>query len=156
MSPPYLIFFCCIGTTRLEHSKNMQVACRPPYNLQKFEKGSEKVQKSDKTKTLTNADIEKMLKRFSDLDSDIGRLGLGLIEELKFARKTLKKLKTNINKNGVVVEMDQGKYKIDRTNPALTTYNTLIKNYQSLSSQIYTMLSNLDPSEDDDFDSDDL
>lgn len=114
------------------------------------------MERTEKAKNITLADIERIRKRFADLDSDVGTLGLGLIEELKFSLKTLKKLKVNINKNGVVVKMDQGKYEIDRTNPALTTYNTLIKNYQSLSKQIYDMLAELDPIDEDDFDSDDL
>jgi len=112
--------------------------------------------KDEKVKNLTLNDIEKLRKRFADLDSDVGTLGLGLVDELKFTFRTLKKLKTNINKNGVVVKMDQGKYEIDRTNPALTTYNTLIKNYQTLSKQINDMLDQAESSDPDDFDNDEL
>lgn len=112
--------------------------------------------KDEKVKNLTLNDIEKLRKRFADLDSDVGTLGLGLVDELKFTFRTLKKLKTNINKNGVVVKMDQGKYEIDRTNPALTTYNTLIKNYQNLSKQINYMLDQAESSDPDDFDNDEL
>lgn len=112
--------------------------------------------KDEKTKNLTLADMDNMRKRFADLDSDVGTLGLGLVDELKFIFRTLKKLKSNINKNGVVVKMDQGKYKIDRTNPALTTYNNLIKNYQNLSKQINDMLNQNELSDSDDFENDDL
>ena len=128
----------------------------PPMFCEMFRKEVKRLERTEKAKNITLADIERIRKRFADLDSDVGTLGLGLIEELKFSLKTLKKLKVNINKNGVVVKMDQGKYEIDRTNPALTTYNTLIKNYQSLSKQIYDMLAELDPIDEDDFDSDDL
>lgn len=114
------------------------------------------MEKKEKSKNLSFADVERLKKRFSDLDTDFGYIGLGLCEELKFSLKTLKKLKQNINKNGVVVKMDQGKYEIDRANPALTQYNTLMKNYQSLSKQICEMLNQLETTEEDEFDSDDL
>lgn len=133
----------------------MQVMCRPPSTL-KNENGCDNMTKKEKVKNLTLNDIEKLRKRFADLDSDVGTLGLCLVDELKFTFRTLKKLKTNINKNGVVVKMDQGKYEIDRTNPALTTYNTLIKNYQTLSKQINDMLDQAESSDPDDFDNDEL
>lgn len=110
----------------------------------------------EKNKVLTLADIDRMRRKFADLDSDVGSIGLGLVDELKFIFRTLKKLKTNINKNGVVIKMDQGKYKIDRTNPALTTYNVLIKNYQTLSKQINDMLNQNELIDSDDFENDDL
>ena len=130
--------------------------CRPPIFGKKLRKEVKIMEKKEKSKNLSFADVERLKKRFSDLDTDFGYIGLGLCEELKFSLKTLKKLKQNINKNGVVVKMDQGKYEIDRANPALTQYNTLMKNYQSLSKQICEMLNQLETTEEDEFDSDDL
>ena len=69
--------------------------------------------------------------------------------------KTLKKLKKDIDKKGVVVTMCQGSYSIDRTNPSLPTYNSTIKNFTSTSKQLFDMLPKSD-SDDDDFDNDNL
>ncbi len=89
---------------------------------------------------ISNKDIEKLEKCFKMLDNDAGSLGLALVEELKFSRQTIKKLKKEIKANGVVVDMPQGNYSIRRSNPALTSYNALIKNYQSLIKQVFEML----------------
>ncbi|MBQ2408214.1 MAG: hypothetical protein II309_02160, partial [Bacilli bacterium] len=72
-----------------------------------------------------------------------------------YMNDTLEKLKERIDEKGVVTEMCQGSYSIDRTNPALQTYNALIKNYTSTSKQLFEMLPNNDD-EIDNFDSDDL
>ena len=69
--------------------------------------------------------------------------------------ETLENLKSNIDEKGVVVEMCQGNYSIDRANPALQTYNALIKNYTSTSKQLFEMLPN-DSAMEDTFDDDEL
>lgn len=112
--------------------------------------------KSEKVKKLTNEDIRKIENLFSEMDSERSSLGLALTEELKFTLQTLRKLKSNIRKEGVVVDMPQGNYSIKRANPALQTYNVLIKNYQSLVKAIMEMLPTNDTNDGDDFDSDDL
>ena len=112
--------------------------------------------KDDKVKKITNEDIKKIEKIFSAMESESSSLGLALVEELKFTIQTLRKLKTNIRKNGVVVDMPQGNYSIQRANPALQTYNVLIKNYQSLVKAIMDMLPATDNPDNDEFDSDDL
>lgn len=113
------------------------------------------MQNDEKIKKLSLNDIKKIEKIFSDLDNEVGSLGLALVEELKFSLQTLKKLKYNIKQDGVVVEMQQGDYFIKRANPALQSYNTLIKNYQSLVKAIIEMLPE-EPTDCDDFDNDDL
>lgn len=120
-------------------------------------KSSKKSQSSTKIKELTQKEIKKIEKIFSDMDSEMGSLGLSLLNELSFTLQTLKKLKADVRKNGVIVDMDQGKYKIQRTNPALQSYNTLIKNYQSIVKAIMDMLPLAENGADiDEFDSDDL
>ena len=42
---------------------------------------------------ISNKDIEKLEKCFKMLDNDADSLGLALVEELKFSRQTIKKLK---------------------------------------------------------------
>lgn len=113
------------------------------------------MEKAEKVKKLSLKDIQRIQKLFSDTDSERNSLGLALLEELKFTLQTLKKLKADIRKNGVVVEMPQGNYSIKRANPALQSYNVLIKNYQSLVKSIMDMLPQETPDLDD-FDNDDL
>ena len=48
--------------------------------------------------------------------------------------------------------MCQGAYSIDRENPALRSYNTSIKNYQSLIKQITELLPKDEKSIEDEFD----
>jgi hypothetical protein len=55
-------------------------------------------------------------------------------------RATLFDLKLEIDSKGPVVEMMQGTYSIDRQNPALQGYNTMIKNYKEIIKQLITML----------------
>lgn len=93
---------------------------------------------------------------FNEMDNEKGMLGLALIKEAEFMKITLTKLKREMNK-GVVTEMSQGKYSIDRANPALTQYNAMIKNYQSTIKQINDLLPKDTPEGAyDPFDQDDL
>lgn len=85
-------------------------------------------------------DLKSIKNTFIKMNSDKCNLGLSLLEEAEFMKKTLKKLKREIQKNGVVTEMNQGKYSIDRANPALSQYNSLIKNYNSTIKQITDLL----------------
>ncbi len=93
---------------------------------------------------------------FNEMSNEKGMLGLALIKELEFMRKTLTKLKKEISDDGVVTEMSQGKYSIDRANPALTQYNSMIKNYQSTVKQINDLLPKDSIDNYDDFDNDEL
>ena len=107
----------------------------------------------DKIKSINFKNTKKL---FNEMNNEKGMLGLALIKELEFMKKTLNKLKKELTEKGVVTEMSQGKYSIDRANPALTQYNSMIKNYQSTIKQINDLL----PSESldgyDDFDNDEL
>ena len=64
-------------------------------------------------------------------------------------------LKKEIKDKGVVVDMCQGEYSIQRTNPALNQYNTTIKNYTGCIKQLNDLLPN-DSIDDDMFDPDEL
>lgn len=89
------------------------------------------------------------------LDDDKKPICLGLLKEVMFMNNTLEKLKKDIKKNGVTTIMCQGKYDIERTNPSLQSYNSLIKNFTSTSKQLFDMLPK-DNDGIDDFDDDDL
>ena len=90
------------------------------------------------------------------MGTDKAKLGLSLIEEAEFMKKTLVQLKKKIKAEGVVTSMCQGKYDIDRANPALSQYNMLIKNYQSCINNVANLLPKDDVVNEDTFDDDDL
>ena len=92
----------------------------------------------------------------NEMPEDKSMLGLALIKELEFMKKTMAKLKSEITKNGVVTQMDQGKYFIDRANPAITQYNAMIKNYNSTIKQVYELIPKELSDNFDDFDNDEL
>ena len=100
--------------------------------------------------------FKNLKKLFNEMDNEKGMLGLALIKELEFMKKTLNKLKKELVEKGVVTEMSQGKYSIDRANPALTQYNSMIKNYQSTVKQINDLLPKDSLDGNDDFDNDEL
>ncbi len=106
----------------------------------------------DKIKPINFKNLKKL---FNEMNNEKGMLGLALIKELEFMKKTLNKLKRELTNKGVVTEMSQGRYSIERANPALTQYNSMIKNYQSTVKQINDLLPK-DSIDDDDFDNDDL
>ena len=101
-------------------------------------------------------DINSIKDTFQDMGTDKSKLGLALIEEAKFMKTTLTKLKKKIKNDGVVTNMCQGKYDIERANPALSQYNMLIKNYQSCINNIVNLLPKDEYSAEDNFDDDDL
>ena len=65
--------------------------------------------------------------------------------------QTLSKLQAKIEKDGVVTEMCQGSYSIERENPALKSYTSLIKNFSSIMKQITDLLPKEEKTEDDAF-----
>lgn len=102
----------------------------------------------------TNLDIKQLKNVFEKQDDNKSKLALSLLDKASFLEETLKKLKEIIEEEGVITEMCQGAYIIDRENPALKGYNTTIKNYSSVIKQITDMLPNNDEEpKDDGFDS---
>ena len=90
-------------------------------------------------------------------NAEVKELGLSLINELEFMNATLTNLKKEIEDKGVVVVMPQGKYDIERANPAIASYNTMVKNYNSTIKQLYELLnSNTVIESTDNFEDDDL
>ena len=109
-----------------------------------------------KKKALAYEELKKLKDTFKEMDNDKSKLALSLLDEAYFCGDTLKKLKEKVEKDGVVTEMCQGNYNIDRENPALKSYNTTIKNYQALIKQITDLLPNQNTNNGDDFDGDNL
>lgn len=108
--------------------------------------------------TTSHRRLMKLKETFEKEKSNQSKLAMTLIDEAIFCEKTLKRLKTKTNKEGPITEMCQGKYSIERENPALKSYNTTIKNYQNLLKQISELLpieieeNNKDNNQEDDFD----
>lgn len=67
-------------------------------------------------------------------------LAKSLYKEIDFMQDTLDNLKAEVVKNGVITKMEQGSYTIDRANPSLQQYNTLIKNYANCIKQLQEIL----------------
>ena len=89
------------------------------------------------------------------MNNDKKELCISLLNEIKFMYQTLNELKNKVNELGVITKMCQGKYDIERANPALNQYNTLVKNYSSCIKQLNDLL----PDEDStiiEFDPDDV
>ena len=95
----------------------------------------------------------KDLNKLNDIFSQNGNiLALSLLDKAKFMETTLQQLQEKVTEGGVVTKMCQGKYDIDRANPALQAYNVTIKNYTSVIKQLNDMLPKTD-NRVDDFDS---
>ncbi|MFJ8268522.1 hypothetical protein [Peribacillus asahii] len=87
--------------------------------------------------------IKKEIKRLNDLFKDLEEnkksASEGLIQEAAFMRATLADLKEDINKNGVIDEMEQGDYSILRESPAVKTYNTMIQRYTTVMKELLSL-----------------
>ena len=78
---------------------------------------------------------------------------MSLLDKAEFMEDTLEELQIKVKLDGVVTEMCQGDYTIERENPALKSYNTTIKNYSSVVKQINDMLPIENKPQDDGFES---
>lgn len=106
-----------------------------------MEKNVKKKVAKEKNKSVRiNFNLKIVRDTLEKMNSEKSKLGLDLLEEAVFMKSTLGKLKQRILLDGVVTDMCQGNYSIDRANPALAQYNTLIKNYQNCIKQILELL----------------
>ena len=85
-------------------------------------------------------DLNSIKDTIDTLDNDHKVLCGRLLDEIMFMQVTLDDLKKVVGEKGVVTKMCQGKYDIERANPALNQYNTLIKNYSSCIKQLNELL----------------
>ena len=106
-------------------------------------------------KKMKEIDLKSIEETIDTLDNDTKVLCSGLLNELIFMQTTLDDLKKEVMDRGVVTKMCQGKYDIDRANPALNQYNTLIKNYSSCIKQLNDLLPK-NNEQDEGFEDDDL
>ena len=96
----------------------------------------------------SKTELKEIRKLFEAEDTSKNKLGLSLVDKAIFMEETLGKLQAKIEENGVVTEMCQGTYTIERENPALKSYTSLIKNYNSIIKQIYDLLPSEEPKTD--------
>ncbi len=96
--------------------------------------------KKKETKKAEEIDLDSLRKTFEARTDDKSKLALDLLKRAEFMRTTLVALENKVKEDGVVTEMSQGSYSIDRENPALRSYNTTIKNYTSVIKQIVDLL----------------
>ena len=80
------------------------------------------------------------MKIFKDIDKNKKLSAKGLIEEAAYMKSTLKELKSFIDENGAIDEMQQGSYTILRENPALKSYNTMIQRYTTVIKELINLL----------------
>ena len=85
-------------------------------------------------------DLKLLKKVFENQNDDRSKLALALLDKVVFLEDTLAKLQERIDEQGVVTEMCQGNYNIDRANPALQAYNVTMKNYTSAIKQLNDLL----------------
>lgn len=84
--------------------------------------------------------IKELKTVFEKINDNRSKLALSLLDKAEFMEDTLQQLQEKIKKDGVVTSMCQGKYDIDRANPALQAYNVTIKNYTSVIKQLVDLL----------------
>lgn len=78
-----------------------------------------------------NKEIKRLTSIIEELDENKKALAVGPIEDLAFMRATMENLKDIVKKEGVIDEMEQGGYTIQRTHPALKSYNDMVSKYNS-------------------------
>ena len=109
----------------------------------------------DFLKEIKKVDYNSIKDSIENLPKDNQELCNNILNELIFMEETLNSLKKEIQDKGVVVDMCQGKYSIQRTNPALNQYNTTMKNFTGCIKQLNDLLP-ADSGDNDEFDVDEL
>ena len=91
-------------------------------------------------KKIEEVDYNSIEMTINNMTNDKKELCISLLNEIKFMYQTLNDLKMKVSEMGVITKMCQGKYDIERANPALNQYNTLVKNYSSCIKQLNDLL----------------
>lgn len=80
--------------------------------------------------------LEKLKTTFKEMNDEKGILGLALLDEIEFQRKTLMKMRKDIDESSLIAEYSGYK----RTNPIIAGYNAMMKNYSMLIRQVVELL----------------
>lgn len=89
---------------------------------------------------ITAAELRKLKKLIATVPKEKQVVANNLISELAFMKTTLENLKSNIREKGEVELFQNGAQVMNRENPALKSYNVLIKNYSNLYKQLLDIL----------------
>ncbi|MGN1111799.1 MAG: hypothetical protein ACI4RP_01215 [Acutalibacteraceae bacterium] len=83
-------------------------------------------------------------KLYKNLPKDRLEIAKKLIERAAYMLVSLEDMEAKINEDGLVVEMSQGAYKIERAHPLLQPYNAMVKNYNATIKQLNDLLPTTD------------
>lgn len=86
------------------------------------------------------SNYNKLKKIFKDIEPDKLSVCEKLIQNVSFMELTLDRLQKEIDSQSIIEHFEQGKQKFLRENPALKSYNTTFKNYQSAIKQLVELL----------------
>lgn len=101
--------------------------------------------KKKEKKNLKKEKLEVLKKIFENVKESKKVLVNGLIEQACFMYVQLTELNEIIEKNGVIEDFKQGKQQFTREQPAVKTYNAMIKNYNIIINQLIELLPPGDP-----------
>lgn len=96
--------------------------------------------KKKEKKELKEQKLKLLNKIFENVKENKKALVTGLIEQTCFMYVELKELNEIIEKKGVVENFKQGKQQFTREQPAVKTYNSMIKNYNVTIKQLSEFL----------------
>lgn len=85
-------------------------------------------------------EVSRLKKIYKNLPEDRRNVTEKLIERAAYMLITLQDIEQKINTDGLLVEMPQGNYTIERAHPLLSTYNAMVKNYASVVKQMNELL----------------
>ena len=83
---------------------------------------------------------KRLMKIFENLPEERKKLSQKLIERAAYMLISIENMEAEIKKNGLLVRMPQGKYEIEIAHPLINTHNATIKNYVSLTKQIFDLI----------------
>ena len=89
-------------------------------------------------------DLNKFKNIFKNMPEDKRKINDSLIERAFFMRQKLTDMEQRIDADGVIVEMSQGKYTIERAHPLISQYNAMVKNYSTIIKQLCETLPTAD------------
>jgi len=94
-----------------------------------------------------NTEIRRLKNSTKNMPKNSKNIAEKLINRAAFMLVSLENMETQIISEGVKVDMQQGEYTIKISNPLITSYNTLIKNYAAVIKQLCDLLPDNDATE---------
>ena len=85
-------------------------------------------------------ELARLKKIYKNLPKDKLDYCIKLLERVAFMFVNLEEMESRINADGLLVEMSQGKYSIERAHPLLAQYNAMVKNFCAAIKQLNEFL----------------